>query len=104
MEDLNLFPEALLSKTEVLFANFGDKSVEQAYSCVTRLRKKQISCELYPSEAKLKKQLGYANQKNIQKVVLIGSDEVANQTFILKDMNSGSQSEHSISELLEVLA
>ncbi|MEK9614107.1 MAG: histidine--tRNA ligase [Flavobacteriaceae bacterium] len=104
MEDLNLFPEALLNKTKVLFVNFGDKSVEQAYSCVTQLRKKQIPCELYPSEAKLKKQLGYANQKSIQKVVLIGSNEVENQTFILTDMILGSQSVHSISELLKVLA
>ena len=104
MEALNLFPKELLITTEVLFANFGSEAATIAYSCVSMLRKQNVSCELYPIEAKLKKQLGYANQKNIQKVVLIGEEEVSQQTFILKDMESGAQSSHPIKELIAIFS
>ena len=104
MEALNLFPKELLFTTEVLFTNFGSKAATISYSCVSILRKQNISCELYPTEAKLKKQLGYADQKNIQKVVLIGEAEVSQQTFILKDMESGVQSSHPIKELIAIFS
>jgi histidyl-tRNA synthetase len=104
MEALNLFPKELLITTEVLFANFGLEAATIAYSCVSMLRKQNVSCELYPTEAKLKKQLGYANQKNIQKVVLIGEEEVSQQTFILKDMESGKQSSHPIKKLTTIFS
>ena len=104
MEALNLFPKELLFTTEVLFTNFGSEAATISYSCVSTLRKQNISCELYPTEAKLKKQLGYADQKNIQKVVLIGEAEVSQQTFILKDMESGVQSSHPIKELIAIFS
>ena len=104
MEALNLFPKELLLTTEVLFANFGSEASTIAYSCVSMLRKQNVSCELYPTKAKLKKQLGYADQKNIQKVVLIGESEVSQQTFILKDMESGAQSSHPIKELIAIFS
>jgi histidyl-tRNA synthetase len=68
------------------------------------LRANNISCEIYPTEAKLKKQLGYANAKQIQKVVLIGSEELAQKSFILKNMESGTQEIHPLSELTERLS
>ena len=88
----------------MLFANFGSEAATIAYSCVSMLRKQNVSCELYPIEAKLKKQLGYANQKNIQKVVLIGEEEVSQKTFILKDMESGKQSSHPIKKLTTIFS
>jgi histidyl-tRNA synthetase len=104
MEELHLFPDELLPTSQVLFVNFGSNAASIAYSSVAKLRQQNIVCEIYPTEAKLKKQLGYANQKGIQKVVLIGEEEVKANTFILKDMKLGTQTSHSLSDLLKVLA
>ena len=104
MNELRLFPEKLSSKTQVLFVNFGLEAVKVAFSYLTKLRSRNISCELYPIEAKLKKQLGYANSLGIQKVVLIGSEELNQKTFILKNMKSGEQTTHSLSDLVNILS
>jgi len=104
MEALELFPDTLLKQTKVLFANFGASATAVAYTYLSQLRANNISCEIYPTEAKLKKQLGYANAKQIQKVVLIGSEELAQKSFILKDMESGTQEIHALSELIERLS
>ena len=104
MNELRLFPETLSSKTQVLFVNFGLEAVKVAFSHLTKLRSRNISCELYPIEAKLKKQLGYANSLGIQKVVLIGSEELNQKSFILKNMKSGEQTTHSLSDLVNILS
>ncbi len=103
MEELQLFPEELVPTTQVLFANFGLEAAVIAYSSVAQLRQHNIVSELYPTEAKLKKQLGYANQKGIQRVVLIGEEEVIQKTFILKDMKEGTQTSHPLSDLISIL-
>jgi histidyl-tRNA synthetase len=59
---------------------------------------------LYPTEAKLKKQLGYANAKKINKVVLIGSEELDQKSFVLKNMETGEQSSHPLSEMVNILS
>ena len=104
MESLNLFPDELLPVTQVLFINFGSDAAALAYSCLSKLRQHNIISELYPTEAKLKKQLGYANQKGILKVVLIGEEEVRKNSFILKDMNKGTQKSYSIKDLISVIS
>lgn len=103
MEELQLFPEGLVPTTQVLFANFGSEAAVIAYYSIAQLRQHNIVSELYPTEAKLKKQLGYANQKGIQKVVLIGEEEVIQKTFILKDMKEGTQTSHPLSDLISIL-
>ena len=103
MEELQLFPEELVPTTHVLFANFGLEAAVIAYSSVAQLRQHNIVSELYPTEAKLKKQLGYANQKGIKKVVLIGEEEVIQKTFILKDMKEGTQTSHPLSDLISIM-
>ena len=104
MEALELFPDTLLKQPKILFANFGASATAIAYTYLSQLRANNISCEIYPTEAKLKKQLGYANAKQIQKVVLIGSEELAQKSFILKNMESGTQEIHPLSELTERLS
>jgi histidyl-tRNA synthetase len=104
MEELGLFPDTLQIRTQVLFANFGGTSVEVAYLHLAQLRDKNISSELYPTEAKLKKQLNYANTKGIQYVILLGSEELAQKSFVLKNMASGEQSTHPLSELITLLS
>jgi len=104
MEALDLFPKSLSSAADILFANFGDAPVAVAYQFVNQLRKQGVGCELYPSEVKLKKQLAYANAKKMTKVVLIGSEELENKQFVLKNMDSGEQSAHSLSDLVKILS
>ena len=104
MEALELFPDTLLKQPKVLFVNFGINTTALAYTYLSQLRAKNISCEIYPTEAKLKKQLAYANAKQIQKVVLIGSEEIAQKSFVLKDMESGTQQTHPLSELIQRLS
>lgn len=103
MEALDLFPKTLLKRPQVLFANFGGAAVQSAYAFLHKLRNQNISCELYPTEAKLKKQLGYANTKQIQKVILIGPEELAEKIFVLKDMETGTQSTHPLTDMVPLL-
>ena len=103
MEALDLFPKTLLKRPQVLFANFGGAAVQSAYAFLHKLRNQNISCELYPKEAKLKKQLGYANTKQIQKVILIGPEELAEKIFVLKDMETGTQSTHPLTDMVPLL-
>lgn len=103
MEALDLFPKTLLKRPQVLFANFGGAAVQSAYAFLHKLRNQNISCELYPTEAKLKKQLSYANTKQIQKVILIGSEELAEKIFVLKDMETGTQSTHPLTDMIPLL-
>ncbi|MDC3354770.1 histidine--tRNA ligase, partial [Flavobacteriaceae bacterium] len=104
MDALGLFPETLQASAEVLFANFGDAAAAVAYHYVNELRTHGIACELYPTEAKLKKQLAYANDKKIAKVILIGSEELEQKQFVLKDMDTGNQTTYSLKKLLSLLS
>jgi histidyl-tRNA synthetase len=103
MEALELFPETLQTSANILFANFGDASTAIAYKHMNKLRSHGIACELYPNEVKLKKQLAYANDKKIARVILIGSQEIEKKEFVLKDMDTGIQISHPVKELLSLL-
>ncbi len=104
LEELGLFPEILGKSTQVLFANFGDEAASVAYSYIKKLRDLNIPCELYPTETKLKKQLTYANDKKIAQVVLIGSEELKQNSFVLKNMDTGEQASHAISTLVSMVS
>ena len=104
METLGCFPETLNSNAKVLIANFGEASNRIAYECLYRLRKQGISCEFYPTEAKLKKQLAYANTKKIPQVILIGTSELTQNQFVVKNMETGAQHAHPLETLESVLA
>ena len=99
LDELRLFPSELNSSKSFLFLNFG-LELDSILSYLDKLREKNITCELYPSNVKIKKQLDYANQKGIDYVVIIGDEEVKSNIFKLKNMKSGSQSSINISNLL----
>lgn len=103
LEELNLFPDTLNNKTQVLFLNFGDESASFCFNQLTKLRVQDFQCELYPNPVKFKKQLNYADHKSIPYVVILGSEELQKEIFIVKNMTSGNQSEHPISEMLQVV-
>ena len=91
LEELNLFPEESTSGTQVLIINFGKESYPQSLSLLQRLRAAGIRSEIYPDEAKMKKQMGYANKKNIPYVIMQGEEEIARKEVTLKNMQSGEQ-------------
>jgi len=100
MEELNLFPSELDSSKSFLFLNFGTEKLENIISYVDQLREKNIICELYPTDVKIKKQMDYANQKGVDYVIIIGDEEIKSNVFKLKDMKSGNQSSFDIGNLL----
>ena len=103
LEELDLFPNTLNNNTKVLFLNFGDESASFCFEKLTKLRDQDFPCELYPTPAKLKKQMNYANQRSIPYVVMLGSDELQKEIFVIKNMSTGTQSEHAIWQISKVL-
>ncbi len=91
MEELSLFPQAATGSTEVLFVQFDEAGKDYCLPLLHQLRQADIKTELYPDTAKLKKQMNYANQKNIPFVVLVGSNEIDQNCVTLKNMQSGEQ-------------
>jgi len=103
LDELGLFPKTLHHTSSVLFANFGDFAAKKAFQLLSELRRNGISGEMYPTAAKLKKQLSYADSKQIAKVILIGSEELEQNQFVVKDMVSGEQTTHPIASLIQLL-
>jgi histidyl-tRNA synthetase len=97
------FPDGSLETTKVLFVNFGE--VEEAYCLpvLADLRKAGINAEIFPENAKMKKQMNYANKKQIPYVILAGESEIQAKSFTLKNMESGEQKSVSAEELLKYL-
>jgi len=96
LEELNLFPERTGIGTKVLISNFDTEAEKYALPLLQKLRKAGIAAEIYPSPSKLKKQMVYANAKNIPFVILIGEEEMQKGLFTIKNMESGDQ--HLVAE------
>ena len=103
LQELNLFPVSAAEGTRILISNFDAEAESYALPLVQKLRENGISAELYPSAAKLKKQLSYADAKSIPYVILIGSDEMNNAELTLKDMVSGDQQKLTIDAIINLL-
>lgn len=91
LKGLNKFPESLSSFTEILFANIEAGVMPYIIEAAKSLREAGISCEIYPEQAKLKKQFDYANKKAIKFISIIGSDETRNGCLNLKNLQTGEQ-------------
>lgn len=104
LEELQLFPESTQETTRVLISNFDEAAEKYALPLISKLRSSGIAAELYPSAAKLKKQMSYADDKRIPFVILIGSEEMAAGQLTLKDMHTGEQQKLGIDEVLARLS
>lgn len=104
MEELNLFPESSSESTRVLISNFDKKAEKYALPLLQQLRKSGINSEIYPASAKLKKQMNYADDKNIPYVILIGSDEMETGMLSLKNMKSGEQQKLPADQIISLLS
>lgn len=100
LTELDLFPKEVDKGVKVMFANFGEH--EQAYCMrlLKQLREENIPSELYPSKAKMQKQMKYANEKGVEFVALVGENEIKAGKIQLKDMYSGQQNLFTIEELI----
>ena len=97
---LDLYPKEAVNSTQVLFINFGETETAYCLPIVGKLRQAGIRSEIFPDKAKMKKQMSYANAKNIPFVVLAGENEMAAGKVTLKNMESGEQSLVTAEELI----
>ena len=103
LEELDLFPKDAITGTKVLISNFDQEAEKYALPLLQQLRQAAIAAELYPAAAKLKKQMSYADAKNIPYVVLIGSDEMQSGLLTLKDMQTGDQEKLTVEAIIKLL-
>ena len=101
LEDLGLFPEAIDQSLQVLCVNFGDKEAMAALKLVSQLRKSGVKADIYPSSAKMQKQMKYANNRNVPYVVLIGEQELDENSFVVKNMKEGTQEKYSLNKVAD---
>ena len=100
---LSRFPENDISSTRVLFVNFGEREEKYCLTLAVQLREAGIVTEIYPDSGKLKKQMKYADQKQIPYVVLVGEDEISSGFLTVKNMKSGEQSAWTLAQLISRL-
>lgn len=103
MEELNLFPENSVEQTKYLFVNYGLEESLHSIRLINILHSNNVSAELYPEEAKLKKQFSYAEKKGIQNMIFLGEEELRNETITVKNLESGEQKNYSQQEFLDQL-
>lgn len=103
LTELDLFPKELLSATQVLFATFGDAELNYALGWAKALRARNIAVEVYPEPTKMKKQMGYADDKRIPYVAIVGGNEMETNTVMLKNMTTGEQQQVTLDQLCTIL-
>ncbi|MDO5489143.1 MAG: histidine--tRNA ligase [Bacteroidaceae bacterium] len=104
LNQLELYPEAVTTATQILFINFGEKETEYCLPILSGLRASGVRAEIYPDAAKMKKQMQYANLKSIPYVALVGENEMAAGMVTLKNMATGEQQMVPAAQLLSSLA
>ena len=104
LEELGLFPDALEQSLDVLCVNFGAQEALEALRLTTQLRAAGVRADIYPSDAKMQKQMKFANSRNVPYVILIGEQEVKDETFVVKDMFKGEQTTYKMSNVKDFLA
>ncbi len=103
LNQLDAYPKDAVNGTRVLFINFGDKETAYCLPMVGKLRAAGVRTELFPDASKMKKQMSYANQKQIPFVALAGENEINEGKFTLKNMQTGEQQLLTPDELLKVV-
>ena len=101
---LDLYPKDSLQTTQVLFINFGEKETAYCLPVVAKVRQAGIRAEIFPDSTKMKKQMSYANAKQIPFVVLAGDNEISEGKVTLKNMETGEQTLVSPDELIAKLS
>ncbi len=103
LNQLGLFPENLSLGVDVMFVNFGEKEEAHILPILSQLRNKGISSEIYPDEAKMKKQMTYANNTKAHFVAMVGENEMIENKITLKNMQTGEQQTVSLEKAIEAI-
>jgi histidyl-tRNA synthetase len=103
MEELKIFPKEASAASTVLVAHLDQESFDYGLKIARALRDKNVSCEIYPDQAKIKKQLEYADKKKIPFVIVIGSEEVKTGMLTLKKLESGQQLKLTFQEIADAM-
>jgi len=103
MSELNIFPILTGASTQLLIINFGPEEQKEGLKMIKQIREAGINAEIYPESAKMKKQMKYANDKQIAYVLMLGSKEIETGNLELKRMDTGEQEILSLEELINKL-
>ncbi len=101
LNTLDLYPKETEVASTVMFVNLGESEAMESLKAIRRLRAKGISCEIYPDEAKMKKQFAYADALHIPYVAIIGESELAEGKITLKNMTDGTQCQYDAENLAD---
>jgi len=101
LNQLDLYPQTVTSQTQLLFINFGEAEAAYCLPILAKARQAGIRCEIYPDAVKMKKQMQYANQKQVPFVALVGENEMKEGKLTLKNMETGQQQLLTPEELLQ---
>ncbi|MCR5131157.1 MAG: histidine--tRNA ligase [Prevotella sp.] len=104
LNQLDAYPKDAVNGTRVLFINFGEKETAYCLPVVAQVRAAGVRAEMYPDSVKMKKQMSYANAKEIPFVALAGENEIAAGKFTLKNMLSGEQQLVDAAELVALVS
>jgi histidyl-tRNA synthetase len=103
MEELDLFPKDDSQNLKLLFVTFDDENFMYAYKALLKIRQAGINAELYPEPTKMKKQMKYADARNVPFVAIVGSEEMKAGVFTLKNMETGNQEKYDLATLIDLL-
>jgi len=103
MNQLNLFPEHSDASVQIMFVNFGEKEQMHCLKLLAAIRRAGINAEVYPDSVKLKKQMIYANKKNVPFVAMVGENEMNEGVINLKNMETGEQENVTLEKLITVI-
>ena len=103
LNQLDLYPKDSVTATQVLFINFGDQETAYCLPIINNVRAQGIRAEIFPDAAKMKKQMAYANAKQIPFVALAGENEIKEGKLTLKNMVTGEQQMLAPEEVIEKL-
>ena len=103
LNQLDLYPKETINATKLLFVNFGEAEADFCLTVLAKVRSAGVAAEIYPDAAKMKKQMSYANAKQIPYVAIVGESELAAGKLTLKNMETGEQSLVTAEELVEMV-
>lgn len=104
LEEMNLFPQQIGTPVKVIFLNFGETEQLYALKAVQQVRAAGIAAEIYPDKAKIGKQMNYANNKGIPFVVMAGAQEISQNRYTLKNMETGEQEIYDLETIIKKLS
>ena len=103
MEELQIFPTEIIINNVVLFLNLGEACAQNSIAVMQQLRAANIACDMYPENAKMDKQMKYANKRNVQWVCIIGETELEKNEVTCKHFSTGTQVTLNQNELIQYL-